>query len=69
VLNGTICYLAGGSYHAIHATVFISKPSIYYIMWHTIDCINKSPAFDVKLPGIDELNYIREEFKRNSLVE
>ncbi len=38
-------------------------------MWHTIDCINKSPAFDVKLPGIDELNYIREEFKRNSLVE
>jgi hypothetical protein len=35
-------------------------------VWHTIDCINKSPALDVKLPSIDELNYIWEGFERVS---
>jgi hypothetical protein len=57
-------FLSGGSYHDICATVSISKPSFYHLVWHTIDCINKMEALDVKLPSIDQLNYIQEGFKR-----
>ena len=64
MLHCMIRYLAGGSYHDVRATVFISKPSFYRLVWHTIDCINTCQALDVKQPRIDELNYIREGFKR-----
>jgi len=66
MLHCMIRYLAGGSYHDVRATVFISKPSFYHLVWHTIDCINSCQALDVKLPGIDELNCVREGFKRIS---
>jgi hypothetical protein len=36
MLNCTIPYLAGGSYHDVRATAVISKPSFYHIVWHTI---------------------------------
>jgi hypothetical protein len=61
-----ICYLAGGSYHDIHATVSISKSSFYRLVWHTIDCINRISALEVKLPSRDQLNSIQEGFKRIS---
>ncbi len=57
MLHCTIRYLADGSYHDIHATVFMSKPSFYHLVCHTIDCINLCQALDVKLPKVDELNY------------
>jgi hypothetical protein len=66
MLRCTIRFLSGGSYHDIRATVSISKPSFYRLVWHTIDCINKSPALDVQLPSIDQLNSIRDGFKRIS---
>jgi hypothetical protein len=61
-----IRFLLGGFYHDICTTDSISKPSFYHLVWHTIDCINKMEALDVKLPSIDQLNYIREGFKRIS---
>jgi hypothetical protein len=61
-----IRFLLGGSYHDIHATVSITKPSFYCLVWHTIDCINKSPALDEQLPSIDQLNSICDGFKRIS---
>jgi hypothetical protein len=66
MLHCTIRFLLGGSYHDIHATVSISKPSFYHLVWHTIDCINKLEALDVQLPSIDQLNSIRDGFKRIS---
>jgi hypothetical protein len=66
MLHCTIRYLAGGSFHDIHATVFISKPSFYRLVWHTIHSINRCEALDIKLPLPDELNYIREGFRRIS---
>ncbi len=58
MLHCTIHYLARGSFHDIRATVFIRKPSFYRLVWHTIHCINRCEALDIKLPKPDELNYI-----------
>jgi hypothetical protein len=66
MLHCTIRFLSGGSYHDIHATVSISKPSFYRLVRHTIDCINKMEALDVQLPSIDQLNSICDGFKRIS---
>jgi hypothetical protein len=66
MMHCMICYLAGGSYHDIHATVSISKSSFYRLVWHTIDCINRISALEVKLPSRDQLNSIQEGFKRIS---
>ena len=50
MLHCCIRYLAGGSYHDIRATAAISKASFYRLVWHTIHCINRCTALDVKLP-------------------
>jgi hypothetical protein len=61
-----IRFLLDGSYRNICATFSISKPSFYRLVWHTIDCINKMEALDVKLPSVGQLNYIWGGFKRIS---
>jgi hypothetical protein len=66
MMHCTIHYLAGGSFHDIHATVSISKPSFYRLIWHTIHCINRCEALDINLPKPEELNYTREGFQRIS---
>jgi hypothetical protein len=66
MMHCTIHYLAGGSFHDTHATVSISKPSFYCSVWHTIHCINRCEALDINLPKPEELNYVREGFRRIS---
>ncbi len=66
MMHCTIHYLAGGSFHDIRATVSISKPSFYRLVWHTIHCINRCEALDINLPKPKELNNVREGFQRIS---
>jgi hypothetical protein len=66
MLHCAIRFLAGGSYHDIRATAFISKPSFFRLVWHTIDAINSCDAFDVNLPRMDELPSLRAGFKKIS---
>ncbi len=62
MLHCTIRYLAGGSFHDICATVFISKPFFYLLVWHTIHCINRWEALNINLPKPEELNHVRVGF-------
>ena len=56
MLHCAIRFLAGGSYHDIHATVNISKASFFCLVWHTIDAINCCEFLDVTLPILHELS-------------
>jgi hypothetical protein len=49
-------FLAGGSYHDIHATAHISKASFFRLVWHTIDAIHSCESLDVTLPTLLELS-------------
>ena len=66
MMHCTIRYLAGGSFHDIRATVSISKPLFYRLVWHTIHCINRCEVLDINLPKPEELNYVRGGFQRIS---
>jgi hypothetical protein len=67
MLHCCIRYLAGGSYHDIRATAAISKASFYHLVWHTIHCINRCTALDVKLPTEQhELQALRDGFNQIS---
>jgi hypothetical protein len=46
MLHCAIKFLAGGSYHDIHATANISKASFFCLVQHTIDAINSCNALD-----------------------
>jgi hypothetical protein len=67
MLHCCIHFLAGGSYHDICATAFISRPSFYRLVWHTIHCINRCEALDVNLPTLPhELLALCHGFKKIS---
>jgi len=58
MLHCTIRYLAGGSYHDIRATAFISRPSFFRLVWHTIDVINSCDTLNMDLPRLHELDQL-----------
>jgi hypothetical protein len=67
MLHCTIRYLAGGSYLDLRQTASISKPSFYYVIWHTITTINNCSSLAVTLPrDSDGLAIVAEGFKSKS---
>ncbi len=54
MLHCTIRYLAGGSFLDIRQTASISKPSFYYVIWHTITTINNCSSLAVTLTIVAE---------------
>jgi len=62
MLHCTIRYLARGSYHDICATAFISRPSFFHLVWHTIDVINSCDTLNIDLPRLHELDQLRSGF-------
>ena len=54
MLHCALRYLSGGSYHDIRATCYISKPSFFRLLWHTIDAINACDALELWLPSTRE---------------
>jgi len=66
MLHCAIRFLAGGSYHDIHATVNISKASFFCLVWHTIDAINCCEVFYVILPTLHDLSSLHAAFRNIS---
>jgi hypothetical protein len=62
MLHCTIQYLAGGSYHDIHTTAFISSSSFFHLVWHTIDVINSCDTLNIDLPRLHELDKLCSRF-------
>jgi len=67
MLHCTIRYLARGSYHDIHATAFISRPSFFHLVWHTIDVINSCNTLNIDLPRLHELDKLCSGFRQISM--
>jgi hypothetical protein len=62
MLHCTVRYFAGGSYHDIHTVVFMSRPSFFHLVWHTIDVINSSDTLNIDLPRLHELDKLHSGF-------
>lgn len=62
-----LCYnlvLAGGCFHDVSRTGFLSKPSFYHLVWHTIHRISMCKTLAIKLPYCDQFHFILDGFKK-----
>jgi hypothetical protein len=62
MLHCTIRYLYRASYHDICATAFISRPSFFRLVWHTIDVSISCDTLNINLPRLHELDKLRSGF-------